>query len=75
MADLAARFTTAVAASKRRRDEPDSMTLRELDAPHEHVRCGDAAGPRPAVSETVGRAQWTARGDAKGAGSDAAMQA
>ena len=75
MADLKAQFDAAVAASKSLPDRPDNMTLLKLYALYKQASSGDVEGQRPGFTDMVGRAKWDAWNDAKGMGSDAAMQA
>ena len=74
MSDLKAQFDAAVAASKSLPDKPDNMTLLKLYALYKQASSGDVAGQRPGFTDMVGRAKWDAWNEAKGTGSDAAMQ-
>ena len=74
MPDLKAQFDAAVAASKSLPDRPDNMTLLKLYALYKQASSGDVEGARPGFTDMVGRAKWDAWNEAKGTGSEAAMQ-
>lgn len=75
MADLKARFETAVAESKQLPDKPDNMTLLKIYALYKQATAGDVDGKRPGFGDMVGRAKWDAWNEVKGQSSDEAMQA
>jgi diazepam-binding inhibitor (GABA receptor modulator, acyl-CoA-binding protein) len=74
MADLNARFETAVAESKQLPEKPDNMTLLKIYALYKQATAGDAEGKRPGFSDMVGRAKWDAWNELKGKSADEAMQ-
>lgn len=75
MADLKARFETAVAESKQLPEKPDNMTLLKIYALYKQATAGDVDGKRPGFGDMVGRAKWDAWNEVKGQSSDEAMQA
>ncbi|MBT9596880.1 MAG: acyl-CoA-binding protein [Vitreoscilla sp.] len=74
MADLKARFETAVAESKQLPEKPDNMTLLKIYALYKQATAGDAEGKRPGFGDMVGRAKWDAWNAIKGQSADEAMQ-
>ncbi|MGM9490989.1 acyl-CoA-binding protein [Ideonella sp. YS5] len=74
MADLKARFETAVADSKQLPEKPDNMTLLKIYALYKQATAGDVEGKRPGFTDMVGRAKWDAWNEIKGQSADEAMQ-
>src|SRR5437899_9475780 len=74
MADLKARFETAVAESKSLPEKPDNMTLLKIYALYKQASSGDVDGKRPGFADMVGRAKWDAWNELKGKSGDEAMQ-
>ena len=74
MADLKARFETAVAESKSLPEKPDNMTLLKIYALYKQASSGNVDGKRPGFTDMVGRAKWDAWNEVKGKSSDEAMQ-
>ena len=74
MSDLKARFEAAVADSRHLTERPDNATLLRIYALYKQATAGDASGPRPGISDMVGRAKWDAWNGLKGRSADAAMQ-
>ena len=74
MADLAADFQAAVAASKQLPEKPDNMTLLQIYALYKQATEGDVEGKRPGFTDLVGRAKFDAWTGAKGKNKDEAMQ-
>lgn len=75
MADLKARFETAVAESKQLPEKPDNMTLLKIYALYKQATAGDVEGKRPGFTDMVGRAKYDAWAEQKGSSADDAMQA
>ncbi|MEK8031559.1 acyl-CoA-binding protein [Ideonella sp. DXS29W] len=74
MADLKARFETAVAESKQLPEKPDNMTLLKIYSLYKQATAGDVEGKRPGFTDMVGRAKWDAWNELKGKSADEAMQ-
>ena len=74
MADLKSQFEQAVKDSKNLPEKPDNMTQLKIYALYKQASSGDVEGKRPGFSDLVGRAKWDAWNEAKGKGSDEAMQ-
>jgi acyl-CoA-binding protein len=74
MADLKARFETAVGESKQLPEKPDNMTLLKIYALYKQATAGDVDGKRPGFTDMVGRAKWDAWNELKGKSGDEAMQ-
>lgn len=73
MADLQARFETAVAESLNLTERPDNLTLLKLYALYKQGSRGDNTEPRPGFSDMVGRAKWDAWNRLKGVPREDAM--
>jgi diazepam-binding inhibitor (GABA receptor modulating acyl-CoA-binding protein) len=74
MADLKARFESAVAASRQLPEKPDNMTLLKMYSLYKQATEGDAQGKRPGFTDMVGRAKFDAWAEHKGKDPKAAMQ-
>ena len=74
MADLKARFETAVAESKSLPEKPDNMTLLKIYALYKQASSGNVDGKRPGFTDMVGRAKWDAWNELKGKSGDEAMR-
>ncbi len=74
MSDLAARFQTAAADSKKLSQRPDNDTLLKLYATFKQGSNGDVEGKRPGFTDLVGRAKYDAWAKLKGMPKEEAMQ-
>lgn len=74
MSDLAARFQTAAADSKKLSQRPDNDTLLKLYATFKQGSNGDVEGKRPGFTDLVGRAKYDAWAKLKGTPQEEAMQ-
>jgi diazepam-binding inhibitor (GABA receptor modulator, acyl-CoA-binding protein) len=74
MANLKAAFEAAVAASKQLPEKPDNATLLKIYSLYKQATEGDVEGKRPGFTDLVGRAKYDAWAEAKGKGTDEAMQ-
>jgi diazepam-binding inhibitor (GABA receptor modulator, acyl-CoA-binding protein) len=74
MANLKAAFDAAVAASKQLPEKPDNATLLKIYSLYKQATEGDVEGKRPGFTDLVGRAKYDAWAEAKGKGTDEAMQ-
>mgnify|MGYP001022758066 CR=1 FL=1 len=74
MSDLAARFQTAAADSKKLSQRPDNDTLLKLYALFKQGSNGDVEGKRPGFTDLVGRAKYDAWAKLKGLPNEEAMQ-
>lgn len=74
MSDLASRFQTAVADSKKLDKRPDNDTLLKLYAYFKQGSTGDVEGKRPGFTDLVGRAKYDAWAKLKGITPEDAMK-
>ena len=74
MADLQARFESAVANSKNLSERPDNATLLKIYALYKQATQGDNSEKKPGFGDMVGRAKWDAWNGMKGTSKDDAMQ-